>query len=70
MLLSLSVPNNLWGEALLSAYFILNRIPKTDSDVTPYEHLKERTPNIQFFKVRGYLAKVSIPKLKKRKIGP
>ena len=37
MLLSSGAPENLWGEALLSACFILNRVPQRDSDVTPYE---------------------------------
>ena len=27
MLLSSGAPENFWGEALLSAYFILNRVP-------------------------------------------
>jgi len=69
MLLSSGAPANLWGEALLSAYFILNRVPQRDSDITPYERWKRRTPNIQFFKVWGCLAKVSISKLKKRIVG-
>ena len=51
MLLSSGAPENLWGEALLSVCFILNRVPQRDSDVTPYERWKERTHNIQFFKV-------------------
>jgi len=38
MLLSSDAPENLWGEALLSACFILNRVPQRDYDVTPYEH--------------------------------
>ena len=38
MLLGSSAPENLWGEALLSVYFIFNRIFQRDSDVTPYEH--------------------------------
>src|SRR5436190_5070006 len=70
MLLSSGAPENLWGEALLSACFILNRVPQRDSDVTPYERWKGRTPNIQFFKVWGCLAKVLIPEPKKRKISP
>jgi len=70
MLLSSGAPENLWGEALLSACFILNRVPQRDSDVTPYERWKGRTPNIHFFKVWGCLAKVSIQEPKKRKIGP
>jgi len=48
----LSSPENLWGEALFSACFILNRVPQRDSDVTPFERWKGRT-NIQFFKVLG-----------------
>ena len=31
---------------------------------------KGRTPNIQFFKIWGYLAKISISEPKKKKIGP
>ena len=69
MLLSSGTPENFQGEALLSACFILNRILQRDSDVTPYERWKERTPNILFFKVWCCLAKVSIPESKKRKIG-
>ena len=61
-------PKYFGGETLLSACFILNRVPQGDSDVTPYERWKEKTPNIQFFKVWGYLAKVSLPEPKKRKI--
>ena len=30
ILLSSGAPENVWGEALLSAYFILNRIPQRD----------------------------------------
>jgi len=64
MLLSSGAPENLWGETLLSAY-LLNRASQRDSDVTPYERWKGRSPNIQFFKIWGCLAKVSIPKPKK-----
>lgn len=41
MLLSPGVPENLWGEALLSACFILNSIPFKDHSITPYELLKK-----------------------------
>jgi len=39
MLLNSGAPENLWGETLIFACFILNRVPKRDSDVTPYELL-------------------------------
>ena len=35
-----------------------------------HERWNKRTPNIQFFKVWGFLVKVSILEPKKRKIGP
>ena len=69
MLLSPGAPENL-GEALLSSCFILNRIFQIDSDITPYECWKGRNPNVQFFKVWGYPAKVSILELKKKKFYP
>ena len=55
---------------MLSACFILNRIIVKDSEKTPYEIWKRRTPNLNILKVWGRLAKVSIPKLKGKKIGP
>ena len=37
MLNSSGLPHNLWGEALLTANFILNRIPFKNSNKSPYE---------------------------------
>ena len=37
MLFCSGAPENLYGEALLSACYILNRVPQRDSDITPYE---------------------------------
>ena len=39
MLISSDAPKNLWGEALLSAYSIINRIPQRDFDAVSYTHL-------------------------------
>ena len=61
MLLSSGAPENIWGEALLSTCYILNRVPQRGSNVTLNERWKGRTPNSQFFKVWGCLAKISIP---------
>ena len=36
MLINSGVPKNLWGEALMTACHILNRIPFKNSDKTPY----------------------------------
>lgn len=62
MLISLGLPSNLWGEVVLSACYILNRVPFKGSDKTPYELWKGRQPYYAYFKVWGCLAKVVIPK--------
>jgi len=61
MLTSSGLPKNMWGEALYSACYILNRIPYKDCDKTPYELWKQREPLLKYFKVWGCLAKVNIP---------
>ena len=70
MLLSSGLTQNLWGEALLSANYILNKIPNKKTLKTPYELWKGHQPSYQFLKVWGCLAKVEVPKPKKVKIGP
>jgi hypothetical protein len=70
MLISFGLPQNLWGEAILSANYILNKLPQKKLDKTPYELWKGRTPSYQFLKVWGCLAKVVVPISKKVKIGP
>ena len=37
ILITLGLPQNLWGEAILSANHILNKIPHKNKDVTSYE---------------------------------
>ena len=69
MLISSGVPKNLWGEALLAACYILNRIPFKDNPKTPFELWNGRIPRLDYLKVWGCLAKVGIPKPKRRKRG-
>ena len=69
MSISSGLPENLWGEAILSACFILNRITVKENEKTPYEIWKKRVPNLGIMKVWGCLAKVVIPEPKRRKIG-
>ena len=51
MLVSSGAPLNLWGEAILSAYHIQNRIPYKKTGKTPYKLWKGYTPNIAYLKV-------------------
>ena len=70
MLISSGLPQNLWGEALLSENYILNRLPHNKLDKTPYELWKGRSPSYKYLKVWGCLAKVMVPIPKRIKIGP
>ena len=60
---------NLWGEAILYACHIQNRIPYKKTSKTPNELWKGYAPNIGYLKVWGCLAKVLLSEPKKRKLG-
>jgi hypothetical protein len=69
MLVSSSAPDNLWGEAILSACHLQNRIPYKKTGLTPYKLWKGYPPNLKYLKVWGCLAKVMLPEPKRKKIG-
>ena len=54
MLLSFGLPDYMWGEALLSATHILNRVPHKKLDKTPYELWKGFAPNQVFVELPLY----------------
>ncbi|KAB2634313.1 DNA polymerase zeta catalytic subunit-like [Pyrus ussuriensis x Pyrus communis] len=70
MLNSSGAPHNLWGEALLAANMILNRIPHKKTNQSPYEIWKDRLPTYKALKVWGCLAKFQVPLSKRQKLGP
>jgi hypothetical protein len=69
MLDSSGLPKSWWGEAILVACFVLNRVPSAKGDKTPYEGWKGRKPPLGFLHAWGCLAKVNVPACKKRKLG-
>ena len=70
MLISSGLGQDMWGDAILSANYLLNKIPFKKKDVTPYELWMGRKPSYKFLKVWGCLAKVVVPPPKVQKIGP
>jgi hypothetical protein len=70
MLLNTGLHSNLWGEAILSACYILNRVPYSKSEKSPYELCFGKKPNLSYFRVWGCLAYVKIPENKRKKVGP
>ncbi|RVW46387.1 Retrovirus-related Pol polyprotein from transposon TNT 1-94 [Vitis vinifera] len=70
MLISSSLPQNMWGEAILTTNYLLNKVPKKKAEKTPYELWKGRKPSYTYLRMWGCLAKVAVPPPKKVKIGP
>jgi len=58
-----------WGEALLIACHILNRVPQTTNKVTLYELWNKRKPNLNYLRFWGCRAVVKVPKPKRKKLG-
>ncbi|KAJ6843584.1 uncharacterized protein M6B38_297015 [Iris pallida] len=69
MLLTAGLPKCYWGEATLTATFILNRVPYATSDITPHELWFKVRPNLNVIRVWGCLAYVKLPDLKIQKLG-
>lgn len=57
--------NNMWGEAILSACYLLNRVPHKKYDKTACELWKGLAPNLNYLRVWGCLAKVAYLDFKK-----
>ena len=60
MLNNSGLPHNLWGEALLTTNFILNRIPHKKTNKSRYEMWNGKLPSYKMLKVWGCLAKVRV----------
>ena len=59
-----------WGEAILTACHVLNRVPTKNKEITPFEEWEKKRPTLSYLRTWGCLAKVSVPITKKRKLGP
>ena len=70
MLLSSWLSQNMWGEAVLTANYLLNKVPRKKENKTPYELWNGRRPSYKYLRMWGCLAKVAVPTPKKVKIGP
>ena len=70
LLIQSGLADEMWGEAVLTANYLQNKLPHKQLDKTPYELWKGRKPSYQYLKGWGCLAKVVIPLPKRTKIGP
>ena len=69
MLFNAGLGKGFWGEAILTACHILNRVPNKKTKVTPYELWKKRKPNLSYLRVWGCRAIVRLPEPKIKKLG-
>ncbi|GJS19855.1 retrovirus-related pol polyprotein from transposon TNT 1-94 [Tanacetum coccineum] len=69
MLNQSGLPTNLWGEALLAACHIHNRITSRVIPTSPYELWKGRKPNLDYVRVWGCVAYYRTPDPKRSKLG-
>ncbi|GKF53291.1 zinc finger, CCHC-type containing protein [Tanacetum coccineum] len=58
-----------WGEAMLTACYLLNRVPNKRSRMTPYELWTKRKPNMNYLRVWGCRVVVRLPYPKLKTLG-
>lgn len=68
ILLNSGATSHWWGEILLTVCYVLNRIPKSRSKISPYEVFKSKKPSLSYFKTWGCLAYVKISDPKRNKL--
>nr|GEZ61244.1 zinc finger, CCHC-type [Tanacetum cinerariifolium] len=57
-----NMPQNFWAEAVRHAIYILNSVPtKALEDITPYEAIKRRKPNLENLRVFDCIAYAKVP---------
>ena len=68
MLIDANMPNKYWGEALLTANHLQNRLPTSGEYITPEEKWSGRKPSLSYIRRFGCKAYMAIPAEKRRKL--
>lgn len=63
-----SLDQRFWGEAILTANYIQNRLPTKSVGMSPFERWFNKKPSLDHFKIFGCEAWVQIPKEKRKKM--
>ena len=69
MLSNSGLRKGFWGEAMLTACYLLNRVPTKRNKITPYKLWKNEKPNLNHLRVWDCRAIVKVPEPKMRKLG-
>lgn len=70
MLITSNLPKTMWGEAVFTAVYLLNRSPSVavEGDITPYEAWNGRKPDVSKLRVFGSECFVHVPKPLRKKL--
>jgi transposase InsO family protein len=68
MIIDAGMPNEFWGEAIVTANYIQNRLPTRSSSITPYEAFFGKKPELSHVRVFGQSAYAMVPKQQRRKL--
>jgi hypothetical protein len=69
MLDTSGLSKELWGEAILTACHVLNRVHIKNKEITPFKEWEKKRVNLSYLRIWGCLAKVNVSINKKRKLG-
>nr|GEV73399.1 zinc finger, CCHC-type [Tanacetum cinerariifolium] len=58
-----------WGKAMLTACYLLNRVPNKRNKITPYELWTKKKPNLKYLRVWGCKEAVRLPDPKLKTLG-
>ena len=65
-----NLPKYLWGEAIKTSNYILNRVPSKFVPKTPFELWTSRKPSLTHFRVWGCPAEVRLYNPREKKLDP
>jgi transposase InsO family protein len=69
MLETLGLSKEWWGEEILAACHVLNKVPTKNKEIIPFNEWEKRKLNISYLRTWGCLTKVNVSINKKRKLG-
>ncbi|KAL1203338.1 Retrovirus-related Pol polyprotein from transposon TNT 1-94 [Cardamine amara subsp. amara] len=71
LLFDRSVPKQYWGDAVMTACYLINRLPTIHlGSISPYEVLNKATPFIDHLRVFGCVCYVFVPEAQRNKLEP
>lgn len=68
MMIDAEMPNKYWGEAVMTANYLQNRLPTKATERTPHELWFTKKPNVNLLRIFGCTSFARIPKEQQKKL--